>query len=103
MVSTTIFQDGKLKPGIYKIQNLYTENYLDIHLHSMELCCRPAKDLGNGRGLVRALCPPHRFTHLTTGEVENKEIWGWICDLEGVFVDSIDSRSLPLSIERHGA
>jgi hypothetical protein len=54
---SSIFQDGILKPGVYKIQNLYAETYLDVHLHSMELCCRPAKDLESGRGLVR-LCPP---------------------------------------------
>lgn len=60
-----IFQDGKLKPGVYKIQNLYTDTYLDVHLHSMELCCRPAKDLENKRGFVR-MSPPRRFVHLTT-------------------------------------
>jgi len=50
--SSSIFKDGKLKPGIYKIQNVRFEEYLDIHRHSMELCCRPAKDLEDGRGLV---------------------------------------------------
>ncbi|KAF9648157.1 hypothetical protein BDM02DRAFT_2342502 [Thelephora ganbajun] len=49
--SSSIFKDGKLKPGIYKIQNVYTETYLDIEVHSREMCCRPAKDLGEGRGL----------------------------------------------------
>ena len=48
-----IFENGILKSGVYKIQNIYTETYLDIHLHSMEVCCRPANDLGVGRGLVR--------------------------------------------------
>ena len=48
-----IFEDRKLKPGIYKIQGIYTENYIDIELHSRELCCRPADNLGEGRGLVR--------------------------------------------------
>jgi len=49
--SSSIFKDGKLKPGIYKIQNLYTDTYLDIHRHSKEVCCRPAKDLEDGRDL----------------------------------------------------
>ena len=49
----SIFEEGKLKPGIYKIQNIYSEAYLDIEVHSREMCCRPAKDLGEGRGLVR--------------------------------------------------
>lgn len=53
---SSIFRDGKLQPGIYKIQNLYTETYLDIELHSRGVCCRPAKSIGEGRGLVR-WCP----------------------------------------------
>jgi len=56
MTSTSIpsiFENGKLKPGIYKIQNLYTEGFVDIHEHSREMCCRPARDLGDGRGMVR--------------------------------------------------
>ena len=50
--SSSIFKDGKLKPGIYKIQNILSETYLDIEVHSREVCCRPAKDLGEGRGIV---------------------------------------------------
>ena len=50
--SSSIFQDGKLKPGIYKIQNIQSETYLDIEVHLRELCCRPSKDLGEGRGFV---------------------------------------------------
>jgi len=49
--SPSIFKDGKPKPGIYKIQNLRSGTYLDIHQHSNEVCCRPAKDLEEGRGL----------------------------------------------------
>ena len=51
--SLSIFKDGKLKPGTYKIQNIYTETFLDIEIHSRGMCCRPARDLGEGRGLVR--------------------------------------------------
>jgi len=47
----SIFQNGRLKPGIYKIQNIYTDTYLDIEVHSMTMCCHPARDLGEGRGL----------------------------------------------------
>jgi len=54
--SSSIFKDGKLKPGVYKIQNLYSETYLDIHRHSKQVCCRPARDL-EGRGLVRLYLP----------------------------------------------
>ena len=51
--SLSIFKDGKLKPGTYKIQNICTETFLDIEIHSRGVCCRPARDLGEGRGLVR--------------------------------------------------
>jgi len=49
--SASIFKDGKLKSGIYKIQNIYAETFLDIEVHSREVCCRPANNLGEGRGL----------------------------------------------------
>jgi len=48
-----IFENGKLKAGIYKIQNLYTQGYVDIHEHSREVCCRPVQELQEGRGMVR--------------------------------------------------
>ena len=47
-----ITKDGKIEPGIYKIQNLYAGTYLDIHQHSKQMCCRPARDLEDGAGLV---------------------------------------------------
>ena len=52
---TKIFKDGKLRPGIYKIQNLYTKGFLDAYEHSKEMCCRPVKD--PGEGLVRRYIP----------------------------------------------
>jgi hypothetical protein len=51
--SSSIFENGRLKQGVYKIQNLSSETYLDIHKSSQETCCRPARDLEDGRGLVR--------------------------------------------------
>jgi len=50
---TSILKDGKLKPGIYKIQNVFTSTYLDIEVHSRDVCCRPPQNLEEGRGLVR--------------------------------------------------
>jgi len=49
--SSSILEGGKLKPGIYKIQNIQCETYLDIEVHTREVCCRAAKSLGEGRGL----------------------------------------------------
>ena len=48
---TSIFKDGKLKPGLYKIQNIVSQTYLDMQEHNRELCCRPAAVL-EGNGLV---------------------------------------------------
>ena len=62
-----IFQDGKLKPGIYKVQNLRSETYLDVDQHSKEMCCRPvrvsdaqkwdSKPLGSGYSVQRVSLP----------------------------------------------
>ena len=62
----SVFKDGMLKPGIYKIQNLYTRNYMDIHEHSKEVCCRPATALEEGGGLVRPFSSNQWFAHLTS-------------------------------------
>ena len=48
----SIFVDGKLKPGTYKIQNLASQTYLEIIEHSKELCCRPATVLAPTDALV---------------------------------------------------
>ena len=48
----SILEGGKLKPGIYKIQNIDAETYLDIEVATREVCCRPAQNLGEGRGFV---------------------------------------------------
>ncbi|KAF9648165.1 hypothetical protein BDM02DRAFT_3187334 [Thelephora ganbajun] len=46
--SISIFKDGKLKPGIYKIQNIVSQTYVDIREHTRELCGRPATLLEGG-------------------------------------------------------
>ena len=48
----SIFQGGKLKPGVYKIQNIVSKSYVDIKDHVRELCGRPSTALENGRGQV---------------------------------------------------
>jgi len=39
--SMSIFTNGKLKPGIYKIQNIVGHTHVDIREDTRELCCRP--------------------------------------------------------------
>ena len=53
----SILENGRVKPGIYQIQNLGSETYLDIHRQTKELCCRPTQDLAKGEGLVRLSLP----------------------------------------------
>lgn len=50
--AASISADGKVKPGIYRIQNIAGHTYLDIREESKELCCRPITVL-EGKGLVR--------------------------------------------------
>jgi hypothetical protein len=52
-MSPSIFQDGKLKPGIYKIRSVLTQTYVDIEEHSRKIVSRPAENLEEGNGLVR--------------------------------------------------
>ena len=51
--TSPILQDGKLKWGIYKMQNVYSGTYLDIEERSRKLCARPAQNLEEGNGIVR--------------------------------------------------
>lgn len=53
--SKSIFKDGKLGPGIYRIQNIASQTYLEVRENTGELCCRPFALLDGG-GLVR--CSP---------------------------------------------
>lgn len=48
----SIFVDGKLKPGTYKVQNLASDTYLEVLEPSKELCCRPATVLAPNDALV---------------------------------------------------
>jgi len=50
----SIFQGGKLKPGIYKIQNLASGTYVDTKDDVRELCGRSTSTLEDGRGQVRS-------------------------------------------------
>ena len=56
----SVFKDGRLKPGVYKIQNVVGQTYVDLREYTRELCCRPATALEGG-GLVGS-CP--RLVHI---------------------------------------
>ena len=49
--SMPVFEDGKLRPGIYKIMSIIGQTYVDIREHNRELCGRPTTVL-EGKGLV---------------------------------------------------
>lgn len=48
----SIFVNGKLKPGTYKIQNLTGQTYLEILEDSRKWCCRPGSVLSAQDALV---------------------------------------------------
>ena len=56
LTGNSIFENGKLKPGTYKIQSLHTEGYVDVYESSREVCCHATQELQEGKGLVRR-CP----------------------------------------------
>ena len=84
-LGSTIFEDGKLKPGLYKIQNLQSKTYLDIHEHSMEVCCRPASALEENDGIVRT---PRRSTLSLANPlvtVGSPSVRCWLYDSHSIF------------------
>ena len=85
--SSSTSKDGKLKSGIYKIQNIQSETYLDIEVPSREACCRPATDLGEGRGIVsRHLC---WWFVADDFKVGNQRLWGGIYDKTSEHADVV--------------
>lgn len=52
-----IFEDGKLKPGTYKVQNLKSQTYLEILEDTKDLCCRPREVLSGQDALVTSTHP----------------------------------------------
>ena len=48
----SIFANGKLKPGTYKVQNLNSQTYLEVLEPSRKLCCRPATVLSDQDAVV---------------------------------------------------
>jgi len=51
-------KDGELKPGIYQIQSLYNQTFLDIKEHSREIYCRSVQSPREAGGLVRRYPSP---------------------------------------------
>lgn len=45
MPDSSIFQDGKLKPGIYKIRNIVSKTFVETKDDVRELCGRPSANL----------------------------------------------------------
>jgi len=53
MPSSSILENGKLKPGVYQIQNLAGQTYVEMQESVRQLCGRPSTALSTGDGLVR--------------------------------------------------
>jgi len=58
--SSSIFQDGRLRPGTYKIKNIVSKTYVDTKDDLRELCGRPSTCLEKGEGQVRDPCVANR-------------------------------------------
>ena len=56
-MSSSILTDGKLKPGIYRIQNLAGQTFVEMQEGPRQLCCRPEAVLSSRDGLVRSIRP----------------------------------------------
>ena len=48
----SIFVNGKLRPGVYQVQNLTGQTFLEILEDTKEVCCRPAAVLSPQDALV---------------------------------------------------
>jgi len=51
--SSSILENGKPKPGIYQIQNLAGQTYVEMQESVRQLCGRPSMASSAGDGLVR--------------------------------------------------
>jgi len=61
----SLFKDGELKPGIYKIQNIVGQTYVDVRDRSRELCCRPATVLeGKGQWEILSFGPGYTIRRI---------------------------------------
>jgi len=80
--SSSIFQDGQLKPGIYKIRNTVSKTYVATKGEPRQLCGRPSTCLVSGEGEVR---PLHDLSpmQLRTEIVGNPATWPRVHDSKG--------------------
>lgn len=62
----SILQDGRIKPGIYKIKNIVSQTYVDTKDHVRELCGRPSSALQKSGGQVSLWVYRTSVYHLTT-------------------------------------
>jgi hypothetical protein len=84
-------ENGKSKPGVYKVQNLNSETHLDVLRHSKEVCRRPTKGFEDGGGGARtsvseSTISGSRIRRLKMGD---QRVWVWVYDAEGEVTDAI--------------
>ena len=63
ITTVPIFESGKLMPGVYRIQNIVGQTYVDTLEHTKELCCQPSTLL-EGKGLASPCSKSTRKTVL---------------------------------------
>ena len=67
-MSSSILTDGKLKPGIYRIQNLVGQTFVEMQEGPRQLCCRTEAALSSQAGLVRS-------AEALIAEISESDLW----------------------------
>lgn len=71
-----LFKGGRVKPGTYKIYNICYQCYSDFLEQSEKLCCYPARDVEDRRGLGPCISqvPAVRMSDGWKGESKTLEL-----------------------------
>ena len=91
--SDSVFRDKKLRPGVYKIQNIVGQTYVNIRGRTIEFCGQPATTV-EGKEPVRSRpCLAHRRnSDHPRASVKyspmSPDIRGYLCHRIGVPCDS---------------
>jgi len=91
--SSSILQNGRVKPGIYKIRNIVSGTYVDIKDHVRELCGRHFNTLESSRGQWEILPFGQGYTIQKAGPVVAGQREQFCIMLEGLTNGSVVSVS----------
>jgi hypothetical protein len=82
--SPSIFENGKIRPGVYKIRNIVSRTFVDTKDHVRELCGRPPTALERGGAQVIPQSTHH--TDVTDDQpVGDSPAWQRVHNSEGAY------------------